>query len=258
MQQRYYDPMIGRFLSVDPVTALSNPARMFNRYDYAANNPYRFTDPDGRQSMERKDWSSLGAHSSNMGFASTSFVSPIDTGQLVPNRQTTTSTAQSSQTNATSTSSNGYCDLGNAFQDISTKASDFGLKVEGTGFVVAGMGLEAGPEGAAPGVALMGTGGLISTGGSGFQLAGGLLQLSSDRSTGMHNITAGITSLATFGLTKFTASSYMRSGNNYVARTFNRRIDLGFSLGGTAVDFELATFSDFFRAEQANCENRSQ
>jgi RHS repeat-associated protein len=48
MQQRYYDPQIGRFLSVDPVTALSNPVGMFNRYKYAANNPYRFTDADGR------------------------------------------------------------------------------------------------------------------------------------------------------------------------------------------------------------------
>jgi RHS repeat-associated protein len=48
MQQRYYDPMIGRFLSTDPVTALSNPVGMFNRYDYAADNPYRFKDPDGR------------------------------------------------------------------------------------------------------------------------------------------------------------------------------------------------------------------
>lgn len=48
MQQRYYAPMVGRFLSTDPVTALSNPVGMFNRYDYAANNPYRFKDPDGR------------------------------------------------------------------------------------------------------------------------------------------------------------------------------------------------------------------
>src|SRR5690606_36559501 len=31
MQQRYYDPM-GRFLSVDPVTAYSNPIGSFNRY----------------------------------------------------------------------------------------------------------------------------------------------------------------------------------------------------------------------------------
>jgi RHS repeat-associated protein len=48
MQQRYYDPQVGLFLSVDPVTALSSPVAMFNRYKYAANNPYRFVDPDGR------------------------------------------------------------------------------------------------------------------------------------------------------------------------------------------------------------------
>ena len=48
MQQRYYDPLIPRFLSVDPITAYSNPVGAFNRYWYANNNPYRFTDPDGR------------------------------------------------------------------------------------------------------------------------------------------------------------------------------------------------------------------
>jgi RHS repeat-associated protein len=47
MQQRYYDPLCGCFLSTDPVTALDGP---FNRYWYANNNPYRFTDPDGRES----------------------------------------------------------------------------------------------------------------------------------------------------------------------------------------------------------------
>ena len=52
MQQRYYDPQIGRFLSVDPVTALDGGQQYFNRYDYAYNNPYRFTDPDGRQSCD--------------------------------------------------------------------------------------------------------------------------------------------------------------------------------------------------------------
>ena len=49
MQQRYYDQSIGRFLSVDPVTANSANGSDFNRYKYAANNPYRFFDPDGRQ-----------------------------------------------------------------------------------------------------------------------------------------------------------------------------------------------------------------
>ncbi|WP_153064973.1 RHS repeat domain-containing protein [Xanthomonas arboricola] len=48
MQQRYYDQDLGRFLSVDPVAADSVLAANFNRYWYANNNPYRFTDPDGR------------------------------------------------------------------------------------------------------------------------------------------------------------------------------------------------------------------
>ncbi|MHC9086256.1 RHS repeat domain-containing protein [Luteimonas sp. RIT-PG2_3] len=48
MQQRYYDPQIGLFLSVDPVTAYSNPVGQFHRYRYANNNPYKFVDPDGR------------------------------------------------------------------------------------------------------------------------------------------------------------------------------------------------------------------
>lgn len=49
MQQRYYDPKIGLFLSADPVQAYSHPVVMFNRYRYANNNPYRFKDPDGRK-----------------------------------------------------------------------------------------------------------------------------------------------------------------------------------------------------------------
>lgn len=41
-------PAEARFLSVDPVTADSGDQRHFNRYVYAYDNPYRFTDPDGR------------------------------------------------------------------------------------------------------------------------------------------------------------------------------------------------------------------
>lgn len=47
MQQRYYDPQLGLFLSVDPVSTHSSP-KHFNRYSYAYGNPYSFTDPDGR------------------------------------------------------------------------------------------------------------------------------------------------------------------------------------------------------------------
>ena len=48
MQQRYMDPQLGVFLSVDPVTAYEQPVVQFNRYRYAAGNPYRYFDPDGR------------------------------------------------------------------------------------------------------------------------------------------------------------------------------------------------------------------
>lgn len=39
-----------RFVSVDPVQADPNAGQNFNRYWYGNNNPYRFTDPDGRLS----------------------------------------------------------------------------------------------------------------------------------------------------------------------------------------------------------------
>jgi uncharacterized protein RhaS with RHS repeats len=48
MQQRYYDPQIGRFLSRDPDPVNTVSPWNFNRYSYAANNPYKFADPDGR------------------------------------------------------------------------------------------------------------------------------------------------------------------------------------------------------------------
>ncbi|KFN40991.1 RHS repeat domain-containing protein [Arenimonas oryziterrae] len=48
LQQRYYDPRLGRFLSVDPMAVDPRSGWNFNRYAYAANNPYTFTDPDGR------------------------------------------------------------------------------------------------------------------------------------------------------------------------------------------------------------------
>jgi RHS repeat-associated protein len=53
MQQRYYDPQVGRFLSVDPVTPLEQPVGMFNRFVYSLNNPYKFNDPDGRASIPK-------------------------------------------------------------------------------------------------------------------------------------------------------------------------------------------------------------
>lgn len=51
MQQPYYDPLAGRFLSVDPIPA--SPAS-FNRYAYVLNNPYKYIDLDGR--FESSPW----------------------------------------------------------------------------------------------------------------------------------------------------------------------------------------------------------
>jgi RHS repeat-associated protein len=47
MQARYYDPAIGRFLSVDPVKSAETNLTTFNRYDYADDNPIINTDPTG-------------------------------------------------------------------------------------------------------------------------------------------------------------------------------------------------------------------
>lgn len=79
MQQRYYDPTIGRFLSVDPVTAMSDPVSFFNRYKYAANNPYKFTDPDGR--CEKVTGSNIcGGGGVAKAMLATSVRSPLDIG----------------------------------------------------------------------------------------------------------------------------------------------------------------------------------
>jgi RHS repeat-associated protein len=51
MQQRYYDPVAGRFLSIDPVVTDANIGGSFNRYAYANNSPYKYVDPDGRNAI---------------------------------------------------------------------------------------------------------------------------------------------------------------------------------------------------------------
>lgn len=48
MQHRYYDPVTGHFLSMDPVAPVPGNAFSFNRYGYVNNNPINHTDPDGR------------------------------------------------------------------------------------------------------------------------------------------------------------------------------------------------------------------
>jgi uncharacterized protein RhaS with RHS repeats len=63
MQQRYYSPETGRFLSVDPVTVASSAGKSFNRYTYGENNSYRYTDPDGRTVSCTQDSCYVDSHS---------------------------------------------------------------------------------------------------------------------------------------------------------------------------------------------------
>lgn len=56
---RYYDPVIGRFLAIDPVKFQEDNLHSFNRYAYGNNNPYRYIDPDGRVNVA-DPWSRFG------------------------------------------------------------------------------------------------------------------------------------------------------------------------------------------------------
>ncbi|MCP4491509.1 MAG: hypothetical protein GY820_29985, partial [Gammaproteobacteria bacterium] len=47
MQARYYDPVIGRFMGIDPIGVQLGDQVSFNRYAYGGNNPYKYIDPDG-------------------------------------------------------------------------------------------------------------------------------------------------------------------------------------------------------------------
>lgn len=48
MGARYYDPLLGRFMGIDPAGYDEGNLHSFNRYAYANNNPNKFVDPDGR------------------------------------------------------------------------------------------------------------------------------------------------------------------------------------------------------------------
>ena len=51
MQARYYDPIVGRFLSLDPIPPSAGNIYNFSRFSYANNNPAVNIDSDGRQTL---------------------------------------------------------------------------------------------------------------------------------------------------------------------------------------------------------------
>jgi RHS repeat-associated protein len=44
---RYYDPLIGRFVSADSIVPSAGKPQAFNRYSYVFNNPLKYVDPSG-------------------------------------------------------------------------------------------------------------------------------------------------------------------------------------------------------------------
>ena len=51
MGARYYSPVVGRFMGMDPKGIVPEDPHSFNRYAYANNNPYKYADPDGRAAL---------------------------------------------------------------------------------------------------------------------------------------------------------------------------------------------------------------
>ena len=47
MNGRFYDPLLGRFLSPDPYVQAPDNPQNYNRYSYCLNNPLKYTDPNG-------------------------------------------------------------------------------------------------------------------------------------------------------------------------------------------------------------------
>jgi RHS repeat-associated protein len=88
MQQRYYDPVIGRLLSVDPVGVDGAAAKNFNRYSYADNNPYKYIDPDGRSVTCTQSACYIDSHSVVEAFVDHAIVDVIYIRRVISNART--------------------------------------------------------------------------------------------------------------------------------------------------------------------------
>ena len=69
---RVYDPIVGRFLSVDPLVGNPLSAQDYNGYSYCANNPMKYTDPSGYTYWKHEgngEWSHFEYHPFQNGSA---------------------------------------------------------------------------------------------------------------------------------------------------------------------------------------------
>jgi RHS repeat-associated protein len=81
MQARYYDPVVGRFLSADPLGPSGGNVFGFSRYAYASGNPISNTDPSGMAECGPA-CRALRQVSDSMGFSSLSLPPARNSGPL--------------------------------------------------------------------------------------------------------------------------------------------------------------------------------
>ena len=51
LNARLYDPVLGRFMGVDPYVQSPDFTQSYNRYSYGLNNPLVYADPDGENPL---------------------------------------------------------------------------------------------------------------------------------------------------------------------------------------------------------------
>lgn len=282
---RVEDAITGRFLSPDPYVPNPSDPQSFNRYSYVLNNPLTLVDPSGFSScvpaVEGSGaaiWNnnfdiiagmtvSYSSGDSGVCFSEAGglyFLEGWPTGNNTPaggggssgaSKPPVTTPPAPSQIDPAqgSTLNKVLCQGGNSLQSVANGGASLGTTLEQAGLAVAGLGFVAGgPAGAVPGLALATIGGAITLTSTGAQVIGGTLQLFSDPSVGTQNITAGSASIFTAGAVSFVGNSFLRSGNNFVARAYNQNVNMGTVAGGGAIDV-LQSLSDFFAPKQASC-----
>ncbi|WP_326590486.1 RHS repeat-associated core domain-containing protein [Streptomyces sp. NBC_01294] len=106
---REYDPLIGRFISVDPIMDLKD-SQQLHGYTYSANNPFTYSDPDGLKYFE--------GHNSDQGFqskpqsvveAATRYTKGYGAGRTTGKAQTPTGNGKGKGNTATKASGKTVC-----------------------------------------------------------------------------------------------------------------------------------------------------
>ena len=96
---RYYDPVVCRFISVDPLEAKYYKPQDFNMYGYCRNNPVNLIDPTGLETSGNENGGDTGGTGEAGGTASSS------AGATTDSTSTESSTTGSPSTESSSTSS---------------------------------------------------------------------------------------------------------------------------------------------------------